>query len=274
MSRLVFTLVISLLSTTLVAGDIYIVQGSAEGRMFNEVERIIWTTDAVFYNTGSTDAVVTLLDVSNGGLRHPEYPISFAIPPHRTATFEGERARWAPAAFDPLWAVHIDVPASVLVESVLFIGSRNEGPTNVSPRDLPARFGKVRLPSFRALTSPGQPQTHLATYLGAEPDIPSRINVGVYNGGTVGATAQIEIRRHCDDTVVSSATVSVAAKSVIQVNNFSSNPGRGCPDASPGPGGAGVYTVVTVDQPSFSFVSNLANTLLPITSISIEGGIP
>ena len=272
MIRLAVTLVISLLSTTLFAGDIYIVQGSADGRMFNESERIIWTTDAVFYNTGSTNAVVTLLEVSNGGLRHPDYPTSFTIPAHRTATLAYEHA-WFPAVMSPLWALHLDVPAGVLVESVLSIGSRNERVT-ASPSSLPWRFGKVRLPIVRALTSPGEPQTLLATFLGAEPDIPSRINVGVYNGGAVGATAQIEIRRHCDDTVVNSATVSVPAKSVIQVMNFSSNPGRGCPDASPGPGGAGVYTVVTVDQPSFSFVSNLANTLLPITSISIAGGMP
>ena len=274
MSRLVFTIVISLLSTALFADDIYIVQGSAEGRMLNNSERTIWGTDAYFYNTGSTNAVVTLLDVSNGGLRDPSrVPGSFIIPPHRTATFGGERAAWSPAVFDPLWAVHVDVPAGVLVENLLFIGSREEGAANHSPPEIRS-LGKVRLPIVRSLTSPGEPQTHLATFLGAEPDIPSRINVGIYNGGAVAATAQIEIRRHCDDTVVSSANVSVPAKSVIQVNNFSSNPGRGCPDASPGPGGAGVYTVVTVDQPSFSFVSNLANTLLPITSVSIEGGIP
>jgi hypothetical protein len=141
-----------------------------------------------------------------------------------------------------------------------------------SPASLPFRFGKVRLPTFRALTPAGEPQTHQATFLGSEQDIPSRINVGVYNGGTVTATAQIEIRRECDDTVVSGETVSVPAKTVLQATNFSTNPGHGCPPASPGPYGPGVYTVVTVDQPSFSFVSNLANTLLPITSISIEGG--
>ncbi|MDP9362361.1 MAG: hypothetical protein M3P29_13035, partial [Acidobacteriota bacterium] len=236
MIRLAVTLVISLLSTTLFAGDIYIVQGSAEGPMFNDSERTIWTTDAVFYNTGSTNAVVTLLDVSNGGLRDPSrVPTSFTIPSHRTATLEGERTGWFPAVFDPLWAVHVDVPAGVLVESILFIGSRNEGGTNISPRDRPTRFGKVRLPIFRALTPAGEPQRHLATFLGAEPDIPSRINVGVYNGGAVAATAQIEIRRECDDTIVSSATVSVPAKTVIQVNNFNTNPGRGCPPASPGP---------------------------------------
>lgn len=272
MIRVALTFVVLLLSTTLFAGDVYIVQGSAEGPMFNDSERTIWTIDAVFYNTESTDAVITLLSVSNGGLSNfTGTPTSFTIPAHRTATLSNERAAWFPAVMSPLWALHLDVPTGVLVESVLFIGSRNEV-APVSPSDLPFRFGKVRLPTFRALTPAGEPQTHMATFLGSEQDIPSRINVGVYNGGTVIANAQIEIRRQCDDTFVSGATVPVPAKTVIQVTNFSTNPGHGCPEASPGPGGPGVYTVVTVDQPGFSFVSNLANTLLPVTSISIEGG--
>ncbi len=259
-----------IVSSSASATDIYVVQGAANGPPLNSGELILWSTDAVFYNAGITDARVRLLGISNGG-GGTINPAEFTIPPRRSASLQRLVSAWRPGANDPLWIIHLEVPPEVVADSLLFIGSTTVPGFPAVPITRPFRFGKVRLPVFNALVPAGQPQVHLGTYLGSPSDIPSRINVGIYNGGSVPATARIEIRQQCDDTVVDSRAVIVPADSLIQVTGFQALE-RNCPPFVPGTLGGSfdaVYTLVTVDLPSLSFVSNLANNSLPLTSMSI-----
>jgi len=266
---LVVVLMLTILPAVKVyANDVYIVQGSARGPALISGELIYWSTDALFFNRGAADARVKLLGVSNGG--GSGAPPQFTLPPQRSASLERIAPVWKPGSVPPLWLVHLDLPADVSVESLLFIGTIFDFGGGTPPIIRPNRFGKVRVPVFTALVPANQPQVHLGTYFG---EMPSRINVAVYNASTTIASTRIEIRQQCDDTVVATRVVSVPPDAVVQFTGFPAEE-RQCPEFIPGtiggPPGA-VYTVVTVDQPSFTFVSNLSNSESPLTSMAIAG---
>lgn len=246
------------------AADAYVLQGYAQGPFINAVEYVTWTPDAFFANAGTTPAVVRLLGVSNGKL--PAVGVrEFTIAAGRTAAFSTTVGQsWGPDgnSSSNLWVLHLDVPGSVQVADVMYIGQAHRGES-----DGRARFGMTHLPVFTALVPSGQPQRHLATFLGEPTFIPSRTNVTIYNAGEGSATALIEIRSFCDDTTVYQQTTSIGANTVVQIT--------GLPQAdvlcteSPALAPGATYTVVTVDRPSFSFVSSLSNRDVPLTSISV-----
>lgn len=239
------------------AGDVYLFQAHAEGPPIynpdaNAPEIVEWSTDAFFFNQGMTDAVVKVLDDANGDTQFtipPQHAVSLSNAlPHRLFRF-----------------VHAIVPDSVAVENALFIG---EVPISILPIAPEYRFGKVTLPVFTALTAANQPQVHLATFLGSQQ---SHANVWVYNGGDSAATAHIEIHRQCDDAVVDTTTVTVASKNALVVPGMASTFG-GCivtPEMQPWMASA-TYAVVTVDQPSLSFVSVVASGQIPKAMVSVN----
>jgi hypothetical protein len=255
-------------TTALFASDIYLVQGFAVGPQIDAGTAVLWTTSALFYNTGSATATIRLVNVSNrGGHPLPDNPV---LPPQRSASLDVIGTTWNVSP-EPLWVVHLDVPPEVLIEAALFIGTSS---AFGSPSSFPYVYGKVRLPVFRSLIPGGQKQIHLLTSLGPASNIPiqvqvpSRINVAIYNSASVPANAVIEIRQHCDDQVVATRTVVIPADTILQIGPFDARTNN-CQSNAFGDGGRFVYTTVTVDQPSFSFVSNLSNAATPTTSISI-----
>jgi hypothetical protein len=264
-------IVIMTMALPLAAEDVYIVQGDARGPSIDRNTLVLWTTDAFFYNGADVDALITLLDVSNGAAHR--IGDTFKIAPNRSLSLTSSNRGWGSGTGDPLWVLRIDVPPRVIVDGALFIGWQSL--TGPSPSTFRFAYGKARLPVFRSLTPAGQPQIHLSTSLGpasnnsVEIQVPSRINVAIYNASAVQAGATIEIRQHCDDRVVTSEHVTIAANTIIQVGGFEART-RDCPPIeNSGDSIRSVYTVVTVDQPSFSFVSNLSNAVVPTTSISI-----
>jgi len=250
----------------LYASDVYVVQGDARGPIVGP-EIILWSTDAFFFNRGPSEARVKLLSVSNGGL-NPSAPTELFVTSQRSASLSTHRLNgsWRPVdSASPLWVLHLDVPETVVVDDALFIGA---APSMLaSPFAAPFKYGKIRLPIFRSLFPANEPQIHLATFLGDAANIPSHANVAIYNGGSTTAAARIDVRQQCDDAIVQTATVAVEANSIVQVTGLTAKAGE-C-SADPGAPPSSVYIVVIVDQPSFSFVSNVANNQVPLTSLSI-----
>ncbi len=258
------------------AEDVYVVQGRADGPLIltNGIalcEAIQWTSDVALYNTGEQDALVRVVGVSNGDIHVPSGD-TLLVPSHRSLNLIAKRPNWQGVTSDPLWVLRLDVPAKLQLESILWIGSHN---LCVSTFPNPYRFGQVRLPVVYSLTAPQQEQVHLVTTLGGD-TFRGRLNVGIYNGSEVQATAHIEIRQHCNNVTIAARTVSVAPNTLTQFGGFSERPFSFLPEdpkRCQGPPFDGtpnaVYTIVTVDQPSFSFVSAIADNATPMASISI-----
>jgi hypothetical protein len=275
MSKRIFFVILVVLCTSikLRAGDVYVVQGFALGPQLDSNFMILWTSDAFFYNAGLSESRVTLLHVSNGGSAPDPSGDVLLLPAHTSRSLIAAKSLWRTDTGAALWVLHLDAPADTLVDDTLFIGS--QGINLPSPSTSRFRFGKARLPVFRSLIPAGQQQVHLATSLGpfsdnpAEVQTPSRLNVTVYNAATSAASALIEIRQHCDDRVITSRTVTIPADTIVQIGGFEGRTANCPPIGMSGDAERFVYTVVTVDQPSFSFVSNLSNAATPTTSISI-----
>lgn len=259
MRRIVITIVALVLAASANAAEVYIVQGHARGPILDGIEQLLWSTDAYFYNSGSAAARVRLLGVSN--IEFPVAPREFTLEPGRSAALLQVALSFG--AVPPLWIVRADVPDDVDVESILLVGTISDN--GVTPIEIDRyRFGKTRLPVFRELVPAGRRQAHLATFLGP----PSRMNVAIYNAASSAATAHIEIRRHCDDVLVDQRDVSVPADTLIQYGGFQAEHGECASDVTR-TSGPGVYTIVTVNQPSITFVSNIANEYSPVTSFSV-----
>jgi len=234
------------------ANDAYIVRFFANG-MGTECAQSVWTDNILFFNRTSVPATVTLLGVSNGTLR-TDAPRELQLPPNRaTALRTGPFFRtafiWSPLGLPPLWVVHLDVPDGVTVESrdevyaVFVCGLTDDGLPE------PEVAGKVSLPIFRSLVPAGRPQVKLGTDLGYRD---SRLNVAIYNAGTEQANATVEVRRACDDSLIESRHVTLPANTIAQFGGFAGTGARCVPEL------AALYTTVTVDQPSFSYVSNVS----------------
>lgn len=254
------------------ATDRYVVQGEAAGAMVSGCEQLVWTTDAVLLNHGSTAAVVVVRKISNGGTIEGGRT-TVVIPPGRSATLDGAFSARLAHPNGPLWIVQLDAPDTVDVESVLRIGTIN-GCSLASPTGRPDRFGRAQLPVFRSFVPAGERQAHLSTDLGYDVGkaVASHVNVAIYNPSDVVANAIIEFRQHCDDALLVSTSLTVPPDTLIQVP-WLGGTNRNCPSFPDDPlrlGGGGIYAVVTVDQPSASFVSVLANTLIPSNSISVR----
>lgn len=242
-----------ILATSAFAGDVYLFQAHAAGPLVNDPAInspavIEWDTDAFFYNQGSTEARIEFLDDYAG--------LGFTLAPHASTSL----SKAIPQIFR---FIHASVPDTVIIENALFIGTTRTRP---DPPLTQYVHGMVRLPVFTSIVPANRPQVHLATFMGS---VISRHNVWVYNGGDEPATARIAVHRQCDDAVIDEATIAVPPRDAIVVNGMGAAP-SGCPTGPRDWTGATLYTIVTVDQPSLSFVSTLANTDVPQALVSVN----
>jgi len=242
------------------AADVYIVRFNAPGRQTGNIF-VQWLDEVLFFNTNSTPVTVHILGVSNGSLQAD--PGELVLPPTRTIALNEAplvNSRWIPSPAPPLWMMHVDIPPGVVVESrdefYVFTGI---------PELIPVSRGKVSIPIFKELTPAGKPQIFLGTDLGFAP---SRVNVGVYNAGSEPATATIEVHRTCDDALMDSRVVAIAPNTLVQATALMVGASNTC-TSNRTPSWMR-YTVVTMSQPSLSFVSNLNEDLLPA---SYETGV-
>ncbi len=264
------------------AGDVYVLRF-----FFGDVrptgvpcEGYFWQDRLLFHNATSSDQRVRLLGVSNGPM--DPNASELLLKPGRSvsvvqdgALTNGETTLlgWFPSiSLEPvLFVDHLDVPEGVAVASR--IESHQSGSLCTAfPTYSNLSFGLLPLPIYRSLTPAGTPQYHLGTDLGSDGiglTNPSRVNIGIYNGGSVPANARIELRRSCDEGVIESRAVRIAENAVVQTNGFANDVG-GYGSRCIGDQISQTYATVSVDQPSFSYVVTLSNELPPKIPISVS----
>ncbi len=250
------------------ADDVYVIDFFAAGSFLpDSCTQLLWDSDTVFYNVGSASAAVTLLGVSNGGTSGI-VPTAFSVDAGRATSIRQQVGlMWQPRSTTGLWVYHLSVPSSILVDSELL-----PSVTNAScsvPVVVLQPFGKTRLPVFRALVPAGQAQILAGLTVG---DLPSRINVAVYNGGVGTASVTIGIMRACDGSLLDSRLATLPPNTVEQFGGFL-GVGDGSGNCAHGLNRL-AYAIVTVDQPSVSFASIVANGQTPVSSIQVSGSEP
>ena len=233
------------------AADAYFIRFFASGQG-NTLNDIRWRDDILFFSTNATPVDVKFAGVSNGTPQALTPPLT--LPPGTPVSLDNNQAvnqAWIPNGGPSLWVLHLDIPAGVVVES-------RDSFSAAIKFGFPLAFarGKVSMPVFRRLSPPNQPQTILGTDLSG-PD--SRLNVGIYNGGTDTATATIELRSIADRTLAGTMTVSIPPNVLTQFGGLST-------PANPNGIDQQMYTVVTVSQPSLVYVANLNDTLQPFAT--------
>jgi hypothetical protein len=250
-TRYVLILAIMMVYRSAGAADAYFVRFQAPGR-FDVGDTVLWADEILFYNTGTAPAIVRFLGVSNG-TPQPDPP-TLTLPPGQVISLDTAQSvneRWLPLPVPTLWVLHLDVPAGVVAES------RNEYSIQFAiPELFPFPRGKVSMPIFRELAPAGKPQVHLGTDLSVND---SRLNVMIYNGGGETATATIEVRRTCDSALMDSRTITVTPNTLVQAGSLAVGPSANCPPRTTEAWAR--YTIVTVSQPSLTFVSNLNESL-------------
>jgi hypothetical protein len=245
-------------------GDAYVVRVAANAAPAPQASQG-WNDGLRFHNTGTSAATVRLLDVSNGlTLTNPQ-PLT--LQPGTTRVSPND-ANWLP--IEPTFSLaveHFDVPPDIVVTSRLYF-LRNFECT--FPCGGPSLYGWVPLPVFHALIPAGTEQVLLDADLGDA--IPSRINLALYNGGTVEGHAVVEIRSACDDAVLASTTVIVPPLSIVGRNaadalSMTCNP----PTDAQGDFAGSAYVSILMDQPEFGFLAVLAdNTTNYTPSVAIS----
>jgi len=71
-----------------------------------------------------------------------------------------------------------------------------------------------QLPVNRALTAPAEKQVHLGIEIGAEG---TYTNIGVFNAGTVPATAVFETFQACDDALIDAQQLSIPPNTLCKL---------------------------------------------------------
>ena len=260
-----FSALLFLSSTTVTAAQVWVPMFTAAGATIG-CQRALWASDVVFYNRNDFGSVVTLLDIGDGTLP-PQVATTVLVPAHAARSIPG--GWWPPQ--NPgesfgyhLWVLHLDVPDGVTVDASDEFVAENlcVAPSSFGPAM------KVPLPVFSSLVPAGTPQLKLGTDIGTAI---ARQNVTIYNAGEQTATAHIELRQGCDNALVDERIVKVPARTMVQFGGFTT--------ASPGCTATATsssyrYTVITVDQPSISYVTTIATTpttdVVPIVQIGVR----
>ena len=253
----------SLAAAPLAAADAWFVRFLVSS---GSCEYIGWADTITFHNASEGSATIRLLGVSNGP--PPSEPSTVTLAPRQTGLRDGGDD-WRPLGSPSLWVARLDIPAGVIAASH---GDVNLIRCSVNPSGAHVgRRGAIPLPVVRSLIPANQRQVLLRPDIGfAESQgtfavLSNRINVGVYNAGSVDATAVIEVRRVCDDGLIERRSVAVPANSIQQFGGFS-NPGTAvgiCYET---------YVTVTIDQPGFSYAIALSNDSPPFVPIGVAGG--
>lgn len=246
--------------------DVYVVRFLTDITYTSSTEcyRVGWRDHLLFRNTTNQELTVRAVSASNG---HPPPTDLLTVPARRNRSLlvarrfgeNGGSNNWARSAPYVFIVNRLDVPAGILVESrgELWGPIASPLPCPISTSDSPEVFGAIPMPVVRELTPAGAERIHLATDLGTQR---IRTNVGLFNAGSAAATAIVEVRRSCDDTLIEARTVNVPAQSVVQVTGINDNPRpTGC--TLPSTTEYSRYVAVAMDQPGFSFVTTLANDL-------------
>jgi hypothetical protein len=233
------------------AGDVWVVRGGS-GTVLHDCLGLRWVADVILHNRTSSEAVVRTIHVSNGGDSSAN---TAALQPHTSATASSLGV--GGTANSSLWVAKLDVPTNLVTEGRLEsfdVALCNPGqPPPAVPN------GKIALPVFTSLTPAGAEQVHFGTDLGGQA---VRLNVAVYNAATVPAMATIVVTQPMCANVAVTKIALVPADSIVQI---AIPEVRACTAA----GGWASYVTVVVDQPSFSFVSTIANGTTPAATHTV-----
>ena len=274
-SRLVTILIaVLLLAPTLGATEVRVVRFLVQPD-FNPppcTSTVGWYSETFFHNSTDAFQTVRFLGVSNGPTGPNPRPLT--VPPHQTMEITGRYSPgWEPVPGTILWVNRLDVPSGVIVAnrvaSSIFHPSSDT--TGVPCHGRLANYAGLPLPVFTALIPAGKTQYFLGTDVGSDPALEritdARLNIGVYNGGSVGASAVVKV--YCgdpdldhslSDTLIETSQIQIPADSIVQRTALASTETAGCPTAPK----SFWYATVTVDQPSFAYAIGLANGKLPI----------
>ena len=250
-----------------VASDAFLVGFFAYGKS-SGCHYALWHSDTLLFNTRAVPATIRLLGVSNGPLL-PDAPSSVTVAPREVASVLRRARSWAPSgAYSgySIWVVHVDIPDGVVIESrdeVSYIDACLPEPQVIST-------AKISLPIFRSLVAPNTAQVKLGTDVGSTP---ARQNVAIFNGGIDVATATIEVHAACDGALMATTSVSIPANTIVQVGGLTT----GIHECLTGTLDYVRYCVITVDQPSFAYVSGVTETqptsiddLVPLVELAIS----
>jgi hypothetical protein len=247
MNKLAPTVIAVVLAAAVaIADDAWVVQGFATTDV-SACKTYRWRGDLLFHNAAGTAAAVQLLGVSNGVPQSPDRVIT--IPAGRSTSLSVEGKNWAPAPQPPIWVTHVDIPPSVTLESRILIGLATC--TGLPPGD--SNLGKLSFPVYRTLQPANVTKYYVGTDLGET--IQARNNVLVYNAGASSAHFRVEVRQICDDAVLDSRDLDVAADTALQLNGLNTRP-AGCSNPAYA---YQTYVAVTATQPSLSWVSAISN---------------
>jgi hypothetical protein len=255
--RVIASLLLLVSAHGVFADDVWVLGG-----LTGSCRGLQWNADALLFNRQLTPATVRLLGVSDGPDNVPPGQRELVLSPRETIQLTG--SGWNPGGDAPIYMVHLDVPSAVTVEGLLNIGTGSGGDCTDPPLDRTALYGTIQMPHFRALVPPSQEQVHLGTTLGP---MPERNNVGIFNAGENTAIAHVELRRSCDDRPADQATIQLAPNTTVQVQLKNPTDETTC-DGSVQPWIH--YITAIVDQPSLTWVSTLANDVVPRVFISIR----
>jgi hypothetical protein len=232
-----------------------------------------WSSETFFHNSTDTVQTVQFLGVSNGSARPDAKPL--LVPPHETVKiWPNDLLNWDPTPGTILWVNRLDVPTGVIVanrvtSNVFDVSFDTSGITCLARVTTHAG---LPLPVVATLVPAGTAQYFLGTDVGSDVSADrltdARLNVGVYNGGSVSATAIVSV--YCGfvgsetgfpNSLVLTDRIQIPANTVVQKTVLSTT------TATTGCLAGGVesfsYATVTVDQPSFGYAIGLANGTLP-----------
>lgn len=238
------------------ARDVWVVMGSARGPASGCSPVYTWSADAFLHNVGPQPASVKVIDTSNGVGAEP---IDSVVPPQHAVALSRLFGQRVPP--NMLFVTHLSVTDSILAEGRLEYAY--DFPCSTLP-PLMGPVGKGLFPVFTELRQPLAPQTHFGTDLALQR---ARINVGIYNDGDVTALAMVETRRPgCVGGTPERQSIQIPPKTIIQTTVRTP---ASCDVGDPLMPTWEVSTTVTVDQPSFSYVSIVSNEQPPVTSFTI-----
>ena len=254
MKTRIFSLILALLPLHAFASDAWVIMGRAAGGQTCSVPAVTWTADALVRNFGGSRAVVRQVHDSNGGVLQDATELD--LEPGQSASLLQN------ATPQSLFVRHLDVPADVVVDGRLEL-SYYVPCTGVPPA--PGPGAKVALPVYTQLTPANVRKVFTGTDIGYSDN--ARVNVGIYNAGSVTAVATIDVRRGPCEGV--RRDVTIPADTLVQ---FSLPMPAKC-DSSLDPAGlpwAG-YTTVTADQATLSYAVTLSNTSIPTATFAVAG---
>jgi hypothetical protein len=233
--------------------DAWVIRVAGESGARSNRARHIWFDEIRIHNAGAAIEPFRVVEASNG----VTFPVvdPLPIPPSRTILPDLEGLSFEV----PMSVFHLDVGDDVIVSSRLALLIP---PDITTPPPTPV-LGAVPLPVFRELFPAGTEEILLEADL---EDLPSSVNLALFNAGSVEAHALVEVMSACDDRIVASETIAVPANFI---GLFPLGSPVSCNAATPGFPGP-TYLRVTLDQPGFAVAAVGANGPNPEIDVAIS----